>query len=68
MSGTGATETTTVAPVQLGRDPTNVPTETPRRRSPWNLTRMGHGAPTVIQTLVDAANRLAEVSWPISLC
>ena len=47
-------------PLNLAGDPTTVPTSTLRRRSMWNLLRMGHCAPTVMQTLLDASDTEAE--------
>jgi C_GCAxxG_C_C family probable redox protein len=48
----------------LGAFPT-VPTSALRRRSVGNLLRMGHCAPTVMQTVVDASDTEAE--WPVRL-
>ena len=42
-----------------------VPTSALRRRSVGNLLRMGHCAPTVMQTMVDASDTEAE--WPVRL-
>ena len=47
------------------RDLTRVPARTLRRRSVWNLLRMGHCAPTVMQTLLDASDTQAE--WLVKL-
>lgn len=65
MGGTSSTETAPAAPVQFVRDLTRVPTQTLRRRSLWNLLRMGHCAPTVMQTLLDASDTEAE--WLVKL-
>ena len=65
MGGTSSMETTPAAPVQLVRDLTTVPPQTLRRRSVWNLLRMGHCAPTVKQTLLDASDTEAE--WLVKL-
>ena len=64
MAGTSSTETP-AAPVQFVRDLTRVPTQTLRRRSLWNLLRMGHCAPAVMQTLLDASDTEAE--WLVKL-
>ena len=42
-----------------------VPAGELRRRSVGNLLRMGHCAPTVMQTVVDASD--AEAEWPVRL-
>ena len=52
-------------PVKLAGDLTTVPTSTLRRRSMSNLLRMGHCAPTVMQTLLDASGTEAE--WLVKL-
>jgi hypothetical protein len=65
MGGTSSTETAPAAPVQFVRDLTRVPTQTLRRRSLWNLLRMGPCAPTVMQTLLDASDTEAE--WLVKL-
>jgi hypothetical protein len=66
--GTSSTETMPVpSPVRLNLvgDLTTVPTDTLRRRSVSNLLRMGHCAPTVMQTLLDASETEAE--WLVKL-
>jgi len=65
MGGTGSMETVPAVPVQLVRDLTKVPIHTLRRWSVWNLLRMGHCAPTVMQTLLDASDTEAE--WLVKL-
>ena len=65
MGGTSSTETAPAAPVQFVCDLTRVPTQTLRRRSLWNLLRMGHCAPTVMQTLLDASD--TEAAWLVKL-
>ncbi|MGB2713959.1 MAG: C-GCAxxG-C-C family protein [Vicinamibacterales bacterium] len=52
-------------PLKLAGDLTTVPTSTLRRRSMSNLLRMGHCAPTVMQTLLDASDTEAE--WLVKL-
>jgi len=52
-------------PLTLVSDLTRVSTRTLRRRSVSNLLRMGHCAPTVMQTLLDAADTEAE--WLVKL-
>ena len=53
------------APLNLNGDLTRVSTPMLRRRSVSNLLRMGHCAPTVMQTLLDASETEAEA---ISIC
>ena len=52
-------------PLNLAADLTTVPTRSLRRRSMSNLLRMGHCAPTVMQTLLDASDTEAE--WLVKL-
>ena len=52
-------------PLTLVSDLTKVPTRTLRRWSVSNLLRMGHCAPTVMQTLLDASDTEAE--WLVKL-
>jgi hypothetical protein len=52
MSGTNSSKAAPAAPVQFARDLTEVPIQALRRRSVWNLLRMGHCTPTVMQTLL----------------
>ena len=52
-------------PLNLAGDLTTVPTNTLRRRSMSNLLRMGHCAPTVMQTLLDAS--YTEAEWLVKL-
>lgn len=52
-------------PLNLESDLTTVPTSALRRRSMLNLLRMGHCAPTVMQTLLDASGTEAE--WLVKL-
>lgn len=69
MGNTSSTKTAPVPsstiPLTLVRDLTAVPTRTLRRRSVSNLLRMGHCAPTVMQTLLDASDTEAE--WLVKL-
>jgi hypothetical protein len=52
-------------PLNLAGKLTTVPTSTLLRRSMSNLLRMGHCAPTVMQTLLDASDTEAE--WLVKL-
>ena len=65
MGNTSSTKTTPVPPptipLILVGDLTKVSTRTLRRRSVSNLLRMGHCAPTVMQTLLDASG--TEADW-----
>ena len=65
MGNTSSTKTTPVPPptipLILVGDLTKVSTRTLRRRSVSNLLRMGHCAPTVMQTLLDAPG--TEADW-----
>jgi C_GCAxxG_C_C family probable redox protein len=66
--GASSSETMPVAssvPLNLVGDLTTVPTDTLRRRSVSNLLRMGHCAPAVMQTLLDASETEAE--WLVKL-
>ena len=69
MGNTSSTKTAPVPsptiPLTLVGDLTTVPTRTLRRRSMSNLLRMGHCAPTVMQTLLDASDTEAE--WLVKL-
>jgi hypothetical protein len=69
MSSSDSTKTppapSSSVPLLLAGDLTNVPTQTLRRRSVLNLMKMGHCAPTVMQTLLDASGTEAE--WLIKL-
>ena len=69
MAITGATKAAPMpsprVPLKLVGDVTRVPTRTLRRRSLANLLRMGHCAPTVMQTLLDASN--TEAAWLVKL-
>ena len=69
MGNTSSTKTAPVPsptiPLTLVGDLTTVPTRTLRRRSVSNLLRMGHCAPTVMQTLLDASDTEAE--WLVKL-
>lgn len=49
----------------LSEDLAATPTATLRRRSVGNLVRMGHCAPTVMKTLLDASGVTAQ--WPVLL-
>ena len=64
MGNTSSTKTAPVPsptiPLTLAGDLTTVSTRTLRRRSMSNLLRMGHCAPTVMQTLLDASDTEAE--------
>ena len=64
MANTESTKASPVSsptiPLNLVGDLTKVPTRTLRRRSMSNLLRMGHCAPTVMQTLLDASGTEAE--------
>ena len=69
MGNTSSTKTAPVPsptiPLTLVGDLTTVSTRTLRRRSMSNLLRMGHCAPTVMQTLLDASDTEAE--WLVKL-
>ena len=69
MDNTSSTKTAPVPsptiPLTLVGDLTRVSTRTLRRRSMSNLLRMGHCAPTVMQTLLDASDTEAE--WLVKL-
>lgn len=69
MGGTSSTKTVQVpspiVPLNLAGDITTVSTPTLRRRSLSNLLTMGHCAPTVMQTLLDASDTQAE--WLVKL-
>jgi hypothetical protein len=69
MSSSDSTKTppapSSSVPLHLAGDVTDVPTQTLRRRSVLNLMKMGHCAPTVMQTLLDASGTEAE--WLIKL-
>jgi C_GCAxxG_C_C family probable redox protein len=69
MGNTSSTKTAPVSsptiPLTLVGDLTTVSTRTLRRRSMSNLLRMGHCAPTVMQTLLDASDTEAE--WLVKL-
>ena len=69
MGNTSSTKTDPVPapkiPLTLVADMTTVPTRTLRRRSVSNLLRMGHCAPTVMQTLLDASE--TEAQWLVKL-
>ena len=69
MGNTSSTKTAPVPsptiPLTLVGDLTKVSTRTLRRRSVSNLLRMGHCAPTVMQTLLDASDTEAE--WLVKL-
>jgi C_GCAxxG_C_C family probable redox protein len=52
-------------PLKLAGDLTTVSTSTLRRSSMSNLLRMGHCAPTVMRTLLDASD--AEAAWLVKL-
>ena len=69
MGNTSSTKTAPVSsptiPLTLVGDLTTVSTSTLRRQSMSNLLRMGHCAPTVMQTLLDASDTEAE--WLVKL-
>jgi hypothetical protein len=69
MGNTSSTEDGSVSsptiPLTLVGDLTTVSTRTLRRRSMSNLLRMGHCAPTVMQTLLDASD--SEAEWLVKL-
>src|SRR5512145_1235063 len=69
MGNTSSTKTAPASsptiPLTLVGDLTAVPTRTLRRQSVSNLLRMGHCAPTVMQTLLDASDTEAE--WLVKL-
>lgn len=65
MDGTSSPKTAPAAPVQFVRDLTTIPARALRRRSMANLLRMGHSAPTVMQTLLDVSETEAE--WLVRL-
>lgn len=69
MDNTSSTKTAPVSsptiPLTLVGDLTTVSTRTLRRRSMSNLLRMGHCAPTVMQTLLDASD--IEAEWLVKL-
>ena len=52
-------------PLNLMSDLTRVSTPTLRRRSVSNLLKMGHCAPTVMETLLDASD--TEAKWLVKL-